>query len=79
MVIFQDEKYLDVNKDGANDFYQAEIIPCKAKLECWYFDNRSIMIDILLIVLTALLVISPDFQLHNVIFSDLPRHQIFSP
>ena len=63
---------------GYGDKIETEIVPYKAKLECWYYDNRSIMIDILLIVLTALLVIFPDFQLHNVIFSDLPRHRTFN-
>ena len=79
-IVFRDEEqYLDANIDSANEFYQTKIVPYKAKLECWYFDHRSIMIDILLIVLTVLLVLFPDFKLHKVIFSDLPRHQIFNP
>ena len=78
IVFRNEEQYLNANKDSVNEFYKTEIVPYKAKLECWYYDNRSIMIDILLIVLTALLVIFPDFQLHNVIFSDLPRHRTFN-
>ena len=79
LVFCNEEQYLKANKDRANEFYQTEIVPYKAKLECWYYDKRSITIDILLIILTALLVIFPDFQLHNVIFSDLPRHRTFNP
>ena len=79
LVFRNEEKYLNANKDSANEFYQIEIVPFKAKLECWYYDKRSIMIDILLILLTVFLVISPDSQLHSVIFSDLPHHRTFNP
>ena len=79
LVFRNEEHYLNANKDMANEFYQNEIVPYKAKLECWYYDKRSIMIDISLIVLTVFLVISPVLRLYNVIFSDLPRHKTFNP
>ena len=79
-IVFRDEEqFLNEKKDNANEFYQKEIVPYKAKLECWYYDNKSIMIDISLIVLTVLLVLFPNFKFHKLIFSNLPRHAIFNP
>ena len=49
-IIFRDEeKYLEGNKDHSNNFYKTEIVPFKATLECWYEENASFWIDILLI------------------------------
>ena len=79
-IVFRDEEqYLQANKNNANNFYRSEIIPYKAKLECWYLENNSTTIDILLIGLTVLLVLFPTLKVHNIIISNLPRHQIFNP
>ena len=48
-IVFRDEeKYLKSKANVSNDFYKNEIIPFKASLECWYYDNSSIFVDILL-------------------------------
>ena len=59
-IIFRDEERL---LDGLADpmvFYQEKISPYKAKVECWYIDHKSIRLYLGLIILTALVVISPN-------------------
>ena len=78
-IIFRDEeKYLQIAEMEAQKFYKTEIVPFKAKLECWYHDNVSMLIDILLIVVTVLSLLLPEMRLHKHFFSGLPRHKLFN-
>ena len=56
IVFRNEEKFLD-NKENSNEFYKKEIMPFKALLECWYADNYSIKIDIILIILTIISIV----------------------
>jgi len=79
-VVFRDEeRYLKNNKQESNDFYIKEITPFKAKLECWYADNTSIIIDVKLIIITIFLIFFPNKNIYNLFFKDIPRHEIFNP
>ena len=79
-IIFRDEeKYLEENKDNSNNFYKTEIVPFKATLECWYEENASFIIDILLIFTTIIMVVFPRINLHKYFFGDLPQHLLFNP
>ena len=79
-IIFRDEeKYLEGNKDHSNNFYKTEIVPFKATLECWYEENASFWIDILLILTTIIMVVFPRINLHKYFFGDLPQHPLFNP
>jgi len=79
-IIFRDEeRFLGENKENSNEFYKTEIVPFKAKLECWYEKENSLFIDTLLIVTTIIMVLLPNFKLHKYLFSGLPQHEIFNP
>ena len=67
------------NEENEQKFYETEIIPFKAKLECWYHDNTSMLVDILLIAVTVISIFSPKARLHKYLFSDLPQHPLFNP
>ena len=79
-IIFRDEeRFLYLNNDDSHVFYRVEIVPFKAKLECWYEENMSFLIDTLLIILTIVMVFSSSTKLHKYFFSELPQHEIFNP
>ena len=78
-IVFRDEeKYLQSNENDSNEFYKNEIVPFKASLECWYHDNSSVFVDIILVMITAIMVIKPNMNLHNYCFSELPKHDLFN-
>ena len=79
-VIFRDEeRFLNNNQVASNDFYAKEIVPFKAKLECWYADKESILIDFKLIIITIIMVGLPNTKIYNVFLKDIPKHDIFNP
>ena len=72
-LIFRDEeRYLSVPGRDVREFYQREIAPYKGAVECWYQQNRSIYLDLVLLILTICLVFFPKSQVHFRVFSDLP-------
>ena len=78
LVFRNEEKYLHSDVNDSNDFYKNEIVPFKASLECWYHDNSSIFVDTLVVIITAIMVVKPNLNLHNHCFSGLPKHDIFN-
>ena len=79
-IIFRDEeRFLHLNNDESHIFYREEIVPFKATLECWYEENASFWIDILLILTTIIMVVFPRINLHKYFFGDLPQHPLFNP
>ena len=78
-IVFRDEeKYLQSDLNDSNNFYKSEIVPFKASLECWYHDNSSIFVDILLVIITIIMVFIPNMNLHNHCFYGLPKHRLFN-
>ena len=78
-IIFRDEeRFLDEAKEDSRALYQNEIIPFKAKLEIWYCQNRNILIDHIIILITILNVLLPNISIHNYLLRDLPRHKNFN-
>ena len=79
-IIFRDEeRFLHLNKDESHIFYREEIVLFKATLECWYEENASFWIDILIISTTIIMVVFPRINLHKYFFGDLPQHPLFNP
>jgi lipopolysaccharide/colanic/teichoic acid biosynthesis glycosyltransferase len=76
-IIFRDEEELitEVKNNGGDtwDFYKNKIYPFKGELEQWYQKNQSLLIDINLILLTLLVILSPESNLPYKVFKDLPR------
>ena len=54
-------------------FYKRVVAPYKGSLELWYQDNQSIMVDLKIIFLTALVIVLPGNRLHEKWFKDLPK------
>lgn len=76
-IIFRDEEDIitKVKSDGGDiwDFYKNTIYPFKGKLEIWYQKNKSFILDMKLIFLTAWIVIFPASKLYEKWFKDLPQ------
>lgn len=55
------------------EFYQKHISPYKGELEVWYAENRSLHLDIRLVLLTGWMVIFPHSRLYHRLDRCLPR------
>ena len=73
-IVFRDEeKWISNYKGDKHYFYKKKIAPYKTELELWYLKNSSIIIDFLLIFITAWVIIFPKSTLVNKIFNNLPK------
>ena len=74
-IVFRDEESLisSVKDEDYHKFYKRVIAPYKGKLEMWYQKNHSILVDIKLIFLTALVIVLPSNRLHEKWFKNLPK------
>jgi lipopolysaccharide/colanic/teichoic acid biosynthesis glycosyltransferase len=76
-IIFRDEEELITavkNRDeDIWDFYSKKIYPFKGKLERWYQANESLITDIKIIVITALVIVNPESDIVYRWFKDLPK------
>tara|TARA_B110000003_G_scaffold129903_1_gene131909 strand:- start:479 stop:1144 length:666 start_codon:yes stop_codon:yes gene_type:complete len=74
-IIFRDEESLmsSVKDEDYHEFYKRVIAPYKGELEMWYQKNQSMLLDLKLIFLTALVIVLPSNKLHEKWFNDLPR------
>lgn len=74
-LIFRDEEQLvssQVEFDNPHDFYKQRIYPYKGQLEMWYQDNKSLWVDFLILLLTAISLVFKDNKLVYRIFNNLP-------
>lgn len=75
-IVFRDEEELmtEVKQKGEDTwvFYSDKIYPFKGKLELWYQQNKSFMVDLKLIVITIWVVLFPASTIVNFWFKDLP-------
>jgi len=77
-VIFRDEERLVTeSKMDPKEYYEKRIFPYKGQLEKWYFENRSIGVDCLILFLTGLKIILPHSKLEFKIFPSLPKSDYF--
>jgi len=59
-VVFRDEESLLAKSDlPPIEAYRTEVAPYKGRLECWYVENRTLLLDLKLLVLTAVVVVLP--------------------
>ena len=77
-IIFRDEERLVTESTMApEEFYKKRIFPYKGQLEKWYFENKSFVVDFLILVLTGIKIIAPGSKLEFKIFPSLPRTDYF--
>ena len=76
-IIFRDEEELitEVKNNGGDlwEFYKGKIYPFKGELEIWYQNNKSFLLDIKLIFLTAWVILFPTFVFYHKWFKDFPK------
>ena len=61
-----------VKKGDLHEYYKNVIAPYKGELEKWYQINRSFSLDFKLIILTALVIVFPNNNIHKNWFKNLP-------
>ena len=72
-IVFRDEEAILSSVDNPHDFYVRELAPYKADLELWYFENKSLKVDIGIIICTAISIIFPKSRIHENIFPGIPK------
>ena len=80
-IFFRDEEKLvtDAQEKGIEpqDFYKNSILPYKGKLELWYKDYKSTLVDIKIIIITALAILFPKNNFMEKWLKDLPDNSEF--
>ena len=73
-IVFRDEENWISNFEGdKHQFYKNNIAPYKTELELWYLQKSSLLVDFLLIFITAWVIIFPKSDLVSKIFKSLPK------
>ena len=73
-IVFRDEeKWISIFDGDKHQFYKNKIAPYKTELELWYLENKSLIIDLKLIVATALVIIFPKINIVDSFFKSIPR------
>jgi lipopolysaccharide/colanic/teichoic acid biosynthesis glycosyltransferase len=73
-LVFRDEEFYISNSTKAPlDFYREDISPYKAKLECWFSENRNITNYFILILLTFYYLFFAKSKLLWSVFKSLPN------
>ena len=80
IVFRNEEQYFTGSSPEENkEIYRGEIAHFKGKLEIWYCQNQTVLVDFLLIIITIISVVKPSSNLHNYLFKNLPKHPLFNP
>lgn len=78
-IIFRDEEELitQIKNEGGDtwEFYKSKIYPFKGKLELWYLNNKSFLVDFKIILLTIWVIIFPKSKIYKKLFKDLPNRE----
>jgi len=73
-IVFRDEeKWISNYKGDKHVFYKEKIAPYKTDLELWYLKNQSFVVDLKLILITALVIIFPKLNIIDKFFKNLPK------
>ncbi len=73
-IVFRDEeRVLAESPLPPVECYRREIAPHKGELELWYLENRSLGLDLRLLLLTAVVVVAPRSRLPVRLLRDLPQ------
>ena len=76
-IVFRDEEELITNvKNNGGDvweFYKGKIYPFKGELEIWYQKNKSFLLDLKVIFVTAWVIFNPSSKIYHKLFKNLPK------
>lgn len=76
-IIFRDEETILSNANNYEDCYANEIVPYKAEVEKWYKENRTFIMDVILMLITAWIVIFPKSNSLFHIYPSIPARNIY--
>ena len=62
-LVFRDEERFLAGRANPRQYYASVLLPRKAKLESWYSENRTFLIDVIVLLLTAWVVLRPSSKL----------------
>jgi lipopolysaccharide/colanic/teichoic acid biosynthesis glycosyltransferase len=73
-IVFRDEeRILNESSKSYLECYREDIAPYKGRLELWYIQNRSLLVDVKILLLTAWVVFFPESKLYFRFFGELPQ------
>ena len=72
-IVFRDEEQYVSQAEDPVKYHKEKIHPVKGELEKWYFRNKSLFVDFMLIFLTCWVIIFPKSILVYKVFKDLPK------
>lgn len=72
-IVFRDEEAILSRVDRPHDFFLREIAPYKAALELWYYENKSLNVDLMIIICTIFSIVLPKSRMHEKFFVGLPQ------
>ncbi len=72
-IVFRGEEKLLINSDmDLKEYYRIHISPYKGELEKWYYRNKCVKVDFIILILTFFVVFFPKIELHKKILKKLP-------
>ena len=75
-IVFRDEESIIAKAQSMGrdlrSCYRNDIMPFKGALECWYVDNQSVLVDIKILIATAVAVLMPSWKGYRTWFHGLP-------
>tara|TARA_Y100000768_G_scaffold68741_1_gene48220 strand:- start:330 stop:1001 length:672 start_codon:yes stop_codon:yes gene_type:complete len=73
-IVFRDEeKWISNHNGDKHIFYKEKIAPYKTDLELWYLKNQSFLVDLKLILITALVIFFPKLNIIDKFFKNIPE------
>lgn len=64
-LVFRDEERFLLGREHPRKYYSEVLLPRKASLEIWYSKNRTLLLDSVVIFMTALVVLRPSSRIAN--------------
>ena len=62
-LVFRDEERFLAGRADPREYYSQVLLPRKAMLESWYSENRTFLIDVIVLLLTACVVMRPSSRI----------------
>ena len=73
-IFFSDEEAMLTSSVSHDEFYDTVIMPYKGQLETWYVQNKTILVDLKIIFITAFKIIFPRLKLNiSKFFDEMPN------
>lgn len=64
-LVFRDEEHFLSGQETPREYYSKVLLPRKASLEIWYSENRTLLIDVVVIFMTVWVVLKPSSRVAN--------------